>query len=446
MSSVNWIPSLIALAIGLVVGVIAVWRMARSGTALPSAGTVEARDLDARTEGLLRQLRELDDTAAKRSPEQLARERYALELEAARTLRDLEGVRPASAAAVQPRAPAPASRNGAAWRGFLWGTGTMTAAGLLLFLLSGSAHERREGGQLTGNLPGEDAGRAAASPADDAELATLTAAVAKSPDDIEARVALIRGHLVRRDMMAVWSESKVVLQRSPGEPRALSYQALVRLEMGQGDLAAQMIEKALADRPDFTEGYLHLATIYMRTGRAKEAEATIERAAKRFPAEEGQVREIWGEIRRAGSKRVAPDVRDPHDGVAAPAGVGGAAQGPVRDGAEGVGVSGTIALDPAIGSVESGGILFVMVRPESFGAGPPLAAKRIVVTSFPVTFEIGPGDAMTGEPFPETLLLQARLDLDGNPTTRDKSEPVARLDHVKKGSRGISLTLARPAP
>ena len=143
---------------------------------------------------------------------------------------------------------------------------------------------------------------------------------------------------------------------------------------------------------------------------------------------------------------MAPGVRDPYDGVAAPAGVGGAAPRPVHDGAEGGGVSGTIALDPAIGSLKSGSILFVMVRPESFGAGPPLAAKRIEVTSFPLTFEIGPGDAMTGEPFPETLLLQARLDSDGNPTTRDASEPVARLDHVKKGSRGISLTLARPAP
>ena len=107
---------------------------------------------------------------------------------------------------------------------------------------------------------------------------------------------------------------------------------------------------------------------------------------------------------------------------------------------------GSIGLDPALKGKLSGGTLFVMVRPEGFGAGPPLAAKRIAVTSFPVTFEIVPADSMTGEPFPEALLLQARLDSDGNPTTRDRSDPVAQLDNVKNGSSGLVLTLARRAP
>ena len=57
------------------------------GTPQDRCGGLDARDLVARRDALLQQLRELEDTAAKRTPEQLALERYALELEAARALR-----------------------------------------------------------------------------------------------------------------------------------------------------------------------------------------------------------------------------------------------------------------------------------------------------------------------------------------------------------------------
>ena len=40
-----------------------------------------------------------------------------------------------------------------------------------------------------------------------------------------------------------------VLERQPGHPRALSYQSLVRLAMGQGDVAVSMLEQAIAADP-----------------------------------------------------------------------------------------------------------------------------------------------------------------------------------------------------
>ncbi len=428
-------------------GAIIAWRVYRSGHAPNSVGRLGARDLEARSEALLRQLRELSDAAEKRTPEQLARERYALELEAARALRGRAQARPEESSGASPVVSAASSEDRPALRGFLWGTGTMASLGLLLFLLSRSTHERREGGTATGNLPGEEQ----QAPPADSELAGLEAAVSRAPEDIDARIALARGYLARQNMMAVWNETQAVLERSPGEPRALSYQALVRLAMGQGEVATQMLKRALADRPDFSEGYLHLAIVYLRTGKTREAEATIDRAARLFPEEGSKLREIWVRIRSEAPKEALAEVRDPHAGIAPPPGVDAARSTSMSAplsaaGHEGTGVHGTIDLDPALAGRLQGGILFVMLRPEGFGAGPPLAAKRIPVSSFPVTFDVGPADSMTGETLPDAVLLQARLDSDGDPTTRDRADPVAQLDRVKNGSRGVTLTLARPAP
>ena len=107
----------------------------------------------------------------KRSPEQLARERYALELQAAAALRDREHgmarlAAPAKKAKGQAAAAAPVEAptgllaTRPALRGFLWGT--LTAASLGGARLRGVAtgQAARAGGSLTGNVP--MAGRGAA--------------------------------------------------------------------------------------------------------------------------------------------------------------------------------------------------------------------------------------------------------------------------------------------
>jgi hypothetical protein len=85
----------------------------------------------------------------------------------------------------------------------------------------------------------------------------------------------------------------------------------------------------------------------------------------------------------------------------------------------------------------------VFVREAGFGAGPPIAAKRLPVSSFPVAFEIGEADAMMGQPFPDALLVEARLDADGDPVTRPPTDPKARLDDVKSGTTNVKLVLKR---
>jgi hypothetical protein len=115
-----------------------------------------------------------------------------------------------------------------------------------------------------------------------------------------------------------------------------------------------------------------------------------------------------------------------------------------RASAAGRRISGTVELDPSLrAEPPRGAVLFVFVRESGFGAGPPLAARRLPVSSFPVPFEIGEEDAMMGQPFPDALLVEARLDGDGDPTTRPPADPRARVDDVKTGSTGVKLVLKR---
>ena len=91
-----------------------------------------------------------------------------------------------------------------------------------------------------------------------------------------------------------------------------------------------------------------------------------------------------------------------------------------------------------------GGALFVIAR--SPGGGPPLAALRLDTTDLPQPFEIGPGDVMIpGRPFVGPILLEARLDADGDPLTRSPRDLVASVpDALEPGASGVDLQLSPP--
>ncbi|HYS10542.1 MAG TPA: tetratricopeptide repeat protein [Myxococcales bacterium] len=458
-AQVDWAPALIVLAIGVVVGAAVVWRIlsaARRVPAVEPVASVEVRDLAGKSEALLRQLRELEDTASKRTPEQLARERYALELEAAQTFLALDertgagrktGRKGAAgepvSAATNPVAAAPPARAGL--RGFLWGTGSATALLLLAFFVYQQAKPREPGGSATGEVG--MSGRAGDAPPD-AQEAELQAAVSRNPDDVEERLALARLYVERQEWMRVWNETTRILERSPNNPRALAYQALVRLAMGQGQAAVSMLTTALAAEPDMIDGWAYLTLALARSGRMKEAEATVAKATKRFPDRAEDLRRFLAQVRtsEASASQASPAAggeADPHASLRTPgeaAAAGSAA--PAPSAAKGRRVSGTIDLDPSLKGVATGRILFVFAREAGGSGGPPVAVKRLPPV-FPASFELSESDSMMGQPFPETLLIEARLDEDGDPTTRPPTDPKARLDGVKVGRTNLKLVLKR---
>ena len=446
---IDWQSALAVLVVGLAAGGILWWRTRRAAAPPTATAALDQRDLAARRDALLQQLRELDDTASKRTPEQLARERYALELAAASVMRDLERQAPTAARAGRRGGPsagavaAVAAPPPGAMRGFLWGTATASAVGLLLFFVSRASTPREEGGSLTGT----------AGPLSSSETA---AAPAAGSDDVEARLAQARDHLAQQDLMGVWKDTQFVLERQPGNPRALSYQALVRLAMGQADVAESMLKRAMASAPDLIDAHLHLAVVYARSGQKAQAETTLRAAMARFPEHRANLEGLMEELRREPAEGANPNAAGAHAGVGAPddapAGLAmetadgrpGAApkMGAASDAGMPARLSGIVEVDgSARGRIAGGGIVFVTVRAAGVTTGPPVAVKRFSAAALPGAFAITSADSMLGQELPERVRIEARLDPDGDPLTRAATDPSARLEDVKLGSTGLRLVL-----
>ena len=71
--------------------------------------------------------------------------------------------------------------------------------------------------------------------------------------------------------------------------------------------------------------------------------------------------------------------------------------------------------------IPDGAVLFLIARRGA--AGPPLAVRRIPNPTLPLEFRLGPEDRMIESmPFTGPLTLSARLDADGNATTREPGD------------------------
>ena len=131
-------------------------------------------------------------------------------------------------------------------------------------------------------------------------------------------------------------------------------------------------------------------------------------------------------------------------------GAGGPAAEDAAAGASGAGggqpIAGRIELAPALAAERpEGAILFVIARPQGARGGPPLAVLRIEAPTFPLEFEIGPGDVMIPSMrFEGPISLTARLDADGNAMTRGATDlSSAAAEPITPGTTGVTLVLAQ---
>jgi tetratricopeptide (TPR) repeat protein len=434
----DWTTALAILAGGLILGGLFLYFFSRrKATAVIGGEEALARkDLEAKRDALVQQLRDLE-TDTKHTPEQLAATRSRLERETADVLRALDQHRkahPASANAAGAAAAAPAAAAGMSptIKGFLWGFGSFALLAFLGYFVMQSAKPREEGGSLTGSTPmtaTAPQGQGQMPPdhpqqgAPDAAVQALLAQVQQQPDDPTLRNNLAQAYLERDNLMGVFEQTKVVLAKDPNNSRALTYQALVRLAMGEVPAATQMLQKATQTDSQNLDAWVGLAWVYAQQEKLDDAEKAIKQAAVVSPANKARLEQVFEQMKR----QVAMAKTQPQ----APA----PAQAPAQMAAAGGNVTVTLSLDPSVKAPT--GVVFVIARNPN--GGPPYAVRRIDPKTLPLTFDFGAADSMMGQPLPPSFRLEARLDADGDPLSKNPTDPHATAENIAPGT---AITLA----
>lgn len=112
------------------------------------------------------------------------------------------------------------------------------------------------------------------------------------------------------------------------------------------------------------------------------------------------------------------------------------------DAAQGEPIEGTITVAPELtGKASAGDTLFIIARQGA--GGPPLAAKKLAVSHFPMKYALGPENVMMqGMPWQGELQIIVRVDKDGNATTKSPGDIMGSSKTlVKVGSKGADIIL-----
>jgi len=436
-TNTDWLPGIIMLLSGGVIGAALVWWSSkRKGRVVePAVRPLELRELVAKRDALVDRLRELEDTASKRTPEQLAEERYAVELEAAAVMRAIDLEVEEEDSAEEPEVSAVSTRKSGV-AGFVWGIVSAGAIVGLFFFVSNAAKDRQQGMPVTGQPGTMSSNASSGGQMPHPDVATLEQRVKQNPEDLESRLTLAQMYLIQNNLMGTYEQTQYVLQREPENPVAMAYQAIVKLAMGAPDDALKMLDRAIELDPGLLDAWAHKAIALASIGRTDEAEKVVLEAEKRFPQNRDTLEGLLGEIRGVAARGGAQ--APPMGGSNTQASTPEPAAAPAVGGADRV--SGTITLDPAA-RVQFPATLFVDARAEGVTSGPPVAVVRLVVTSFPLAFSLGPENAMMGGSLPAKVRVEARIDTDGNAMTRDAGAPSGVLDHVALGSNDLTLVL-----
>ena len=447
MSESVWLPALIALGIGLIGGAFAALRLARSGRGAEKEATgtndradseLRLADLEARRDDLYRQLASeaLSDA-----------DRGELELAAARALRSIDELsgevgrspRPVSAT-VEPasRQPAAAPRSPirAALIGFTSGAVAVGLIGMLIFWASRDATPRPDDGAMAPAAAATDDPHADGSelpPQLAARYSQLQQALAVNPDDLASHREAAQLLLTGGQLIGAFQHAQEVERLAPEDPDGLYVQAIVRMTIGQDEQALGLIDRVISMDLARIPAYIVRGVIQLRMGDRDGGIETWERglamAGGRHPAldhflsmarEGASTEEILSTP--PGSRPTPP---------AAPQSAPAAAQGPAY----------RVRVDLAEGvDAPTRSILFVSLRGPD--PGPPAAVKRIENPRFPLDLTLSAADTMLGRPMPTSGVLAARLDTDGNASTRTPDEPQASTQAEAGSSIELVLTPA----
>ena len=431
-----WGPALAVILAGLSLG----FAIARREGGAPRTHQGERQDLERERELALEALKALELEQDKMSPEVYAQEREVLLARGANAARELdaagadEATRDLTAQlkahldvhgedafrhAISELGTSPAPRpakDGMApeWRGALTALTVVAVAGLFYQFASQESSVRAPGASMTGNV---------AAPSPEAQDAEWLARLEADPNDLEAANTLTRNALMRGDAVGAMEWNQKAAAIGPNDPAALTYRAVLADTVGMTDRAISGLQEVTATHPNHGDAWAYLGVFLVRMGRPGEAVEPLERATELMPNEPG-LKELVSQARAMARTQanVPPGNASTGDAPTVVAGMVSLPEGVTVTGAETV---------------------YVSLR--SPAGGPPLAALKLPVASFPMAFTVTEADAISmggaPRPFPEAVNLKVAIDGDGNPMTRDDVVAEASLEGVAKGSEGLEVAL-----
>lgn len=432
----DWLPVLVVLGVGALAGLLAAWRFGLSGSSSAPSETADEElrlaDLEQRRDDLYERLRASDNEA----------DRRVLEEQAARVLREIDEIRgalPASlkakkdmkrASSEQPAAAAAAGSKGGRPMlvGFLGGAAMIGLVAVLVFLAQRDAKPDPSAmGSPPASAQGGDHPPVPLPPEVEARLASLRQQVEADPTDLVARKQLALALLASEQYFEAFQIAETILAGRPEDPDGLYVRGMVRMTMGQDDLAMSDLDGVLEQYPNHILALAGRGMVFMQRGDREAAVLVWERALEAAGGSHPDLEQLLVLARDPdhppiGAPASGQAPAPPGSATPAPASSPSAAQPAPQVASDSFGVR--IELAPGL-TPPRGATLFVFLRESE--QGPPSAVRRVHDPVFPLDVALGPDDSMMGRPLPDAGTLTVRLDADGSASTTGENDLAAEV-------------------
>jgi cytochrome c-type biogenesis protein CcmH len=227
-------------------------------------------------------------------------------------------------------------------------------------------------------------------------LAELATVVSEQPTNLEARVLLARSYLQTGQYQVAQPHFAKALQLAPGNAGLMVDYAESIFRAGKPDIpdprARAWLDKALRIEPDNQRALFFSGILLLQAGQPKDAASVWE--------------SLLPQVDAATAQALLPQINR----VRVDAGLPVMAMPGVRALSISVDVDSTLK-----NQTPPGAVMFVFAK-RIDGAGPPLAAKRIPLTAFPIQVQLSDADSVmpTDRLFSQSgFVLQARVSVSG---------------------------------
>lgn len=296
------------------------------------------------------------------------------------------------------------------WEGALWMLGVViTIVGIVFFLDAGGDVSAKE--DTTQNAP--PAREVLVGP----DEAQWEEALAEDANNIEALNKMCWFEIQRRNDVEKALEynerAKVIDAKNPD---TRFHHALLLFLQKLPDSANAELDQLINDHPEHADALEFRGLFYVQEGKFAEGKAMIVRAEQVTTDGKARIR-LRRFIQQVEMREKAAEQ------------------------ANTVLVSGTITA-PDLPKLSQTAVIFVSLRsPEG---GPPVAAKKLPVGPFPLSFTVKASDqiGMGGQrPLPETFNLAVRVDGDGNAMSKEAGLPEVKLEALVVGTADLNIDL-----